>query len=1295
MRPESRRGSLPQSFFTSPVASSLTEGGAPGRKVVVFAVSVALMLSGSLGLAQLRIVGAVSGIIEDPTGAVVPNAKVVLKDVKTGLTKETTSSERGTFFFPDLASGVYEITVTAPGFQTAVVSNIVVSTSQTTDVRVRLEIGQMTETVEVVGGSSPVLETTSQLVVSTIQKETITRLPLANRSNVLALARLAPGAAPATGGSTRYNNLAGGALNVTVDGINNASNGFKSGGTVFYMTVPVRLGAVEEVTIETGGLGADSGAQSGTNIKFTTRRGGSEYHGSLFYEPQSEKFNANTWARNAQGLPRVRFRRHDYGGNFGGPLLPFGPFKKKMFVFVNFERRLQPMRVASTVTVPTPEAQRGIYTYIVSGTTDQVRTVNVLELAAAKGLPTRLDRVTQAILALHNEVPKYATPIPDNDLNRDTYAWDEENNLYQYFPTVRFDYHITPGQQFTFTWNYYHSWQPGQRRLPVPGVNRVNPFRLGYFIWSMALQSTISPRTFNEFRYGVQHSGDTNTRAEYGLYYQFEGKPLRIGTTLPFNVVVPFIDQQNVTGRHYITTIYDTLTLHRGEHTLTLGGSFRKTVWNDTAEVFPLPTYTTGTPSGDPLQAATAFTTTTIPGLNPTQLGEPLALYNLLVGRVAAANFTRVVNPKTFQYDGFINYTWTNSLMGGVYAQDRWRVTRSLTLNYGLRWEIQGPMKDGQGITAVPDMASVLRGDAPLLYVGRVPYKTDWRNLAPNFGFAWNPSRTSGLWGKFLGDAKTVIRASYGIIYYDEGTQFFAANLGPNVGKFVNAIPLIPGQPGQMNLPAFYTLSDIVANPLTVHSFAFTTTEYKKVINQADQTFARTINGFDPTLRAPYTINWNFGVQRELWKDSVLEIRYVGNTSKLSWRTSNLNEVDIFGNGFLEEFKNAQRNLAINQAAGVNSFQYRGLPGQVPLPIFDAAFGARGGVPPIAPGSGYQNPTFITQLQTGAAGALATTLATNPNYVCRMFGSAFSPCLRIDPRYNAPGPYPINFFLPNPYVAGRLGYVDDTGWHSYNGLQVQLRQRLRRGLTWTTNYTWSKSLTNLAVDNQNQSLDFLTVRNVRLNKRVSPFDLRHVLQSFGTYDLPIGRGRWVSINNRILNAVIGGWTLGSIFVFQTGAPIQLTGGFQTVNNTNNPAANGVWLAPGVTRKQIERMFKAPLQRLTGRAGITDLQRLAVDRRLIGPDGRANPQYLIPNSTPGEFGQLIFLRDRNTFQWDVSLTKEFQLAERTRLELFASFNNVLNHPRWGFPNANVFSTTFGVVGAPTGNRTINLRATLSF
>src|SRR4029453_8424724 len=165
------------------------------------------------------------------------------------------------------------------------------------------------------------------------------------------------------------------------------------------------------------------------------------------------------------------------------------------------------------------------------------------------------------------------------------------------------------------------------------------------------------------------------------------------------------------------------------------------------------------------------------------------------------------------------------------------------------------------------------------------------------------------------GGSKTVIRSSYSLIVYDEGTQFYAQNLGTNAGKTIGATTLIPGQPGQTALPAFYTLSDLVANPLSASSFAFTTTDYQRVINQADQTFARTINGFDPTLRAPYTVNYTLGVQREIGDHTVIEARYVGNQSKLAWRTSNLNEVNIFENGFLQEFKNAQKNLTINQAA--------------------------------------------------------------------------------------------------------------------------------------------------------------------------------------------------------------------------------------------------------------------------------------------------------------------------------------------------------------------------------------------
>src|SRR5204862_3954583 len=129
----------------------------------------------------------------------------------------------------------------------------------------------------------------------------------------------------------------------------------------------------------------------------------------------------------------------------------------------------------------------------------------------------------------------------------------------------------------------------------------------------------------------------------------------------------------------------------------------------------------------------------------------------------------------------------------------------------------------------------------------------------------------------------------------------------------------------------FYTLSNIVANPLHASSFAYASgTDYKSVINQADQTFTRTISGFDPTLRAPYTVNWNVGFQREVWDNGVLEARYVGTQTHLAWRTSNLNEINIFENGFLNEFKLAQNNLAICQN---NASACRAAQGAAGIPV--------------------------------------------------------------------------------------------------------------------------------------------------------------------------------------------------------------------------------------------------------------------------------------------------------------------------------------------------------------------------
>ena len=186
------------------------------------------------------------------------------------------------------------------------------------------------------------------------------------------------------------------------------------------------------------------------------------------------------------------------------------------------------------------------------------------------------------------------------------------------------------------------------------------PYRLGYFVWAASVQSTFASNLFNEFRYGVQHSGDTNASAtaNYGTYNTYNNVPLRIGGSLPWGTMAPYIDQANVTGRHFITTMTDALTWIKGQHTVRAGFSFRQTVWKDVNEVFPTATYSTGTPSGDPIPGS-MFTIANFPGILASSLpGGPASLWNQLVGRVSSTAYRTVVNPDTKQFGNFVQYNW-------------------------------------------------------------------------------------------------------------------------------------------------------------------------------------------------------------------------------------------------------------------------------------------------------------------------------------------------------------------------------------------------------------------------------------------------------------------------------------------------------------------------------------------------------------------------------------------------------------------------------------------------------------
>ncbi len=1256
--------------------------------------------------AQVRIAGAITGTVIDSSGLVVPGASAQLKDERTGIGKQTVTNQSGSLTFPDLNFGSYEVTVILQGFRTAVVRNVIVESSRTTDLRIALEIGPVGESVTVVG-AAPVLEATTNTISTTLNNEALRELPLPGRST-FGLARLSPGVVQPVGGGTHFNGMPGGTINPTIDGINNSSNGFKSGGTSFFGTVPPRLGAIEEVTVETGGLGADSGAQSGVNLKFITKRGTNQYHGSMFEQYRNEKFNASTYSNASRAIEKPKVRRHDYGGNFGGPLLPAGKLREKLFVFLNFEQEYIPGTAVQTNTVLTPEAEQGIFRYVTAA--GEQRTANLLQVAAQNGFQSTPDPTIGGLLAKQRQAQQNGSLRTTNSLRTQDLAWVEPSKQINNYPTGRVDLQIAPSVSWMASWNLYSQDNQGRRQWPLPDLPVQYMFHASWWITSTGLNWAVSPKTHNEFRYGIQHSGDTTPNRGVEFYAPnglVNGRPARftlgpvVGPAAPNNLQNMVQDAAPITGRHYITTIYDTLTLLRGNHSWRLGGSFRQTEWRDTsldapgsAGILGFPRYTTGCATGDP--ALSIFNATTMPGFQSADQAAACDLYALLTGRLTRVQTGRGADVAAGQFSDFIyRENWTSSLMGGFYAQDSWRTSPNFTVNYGFRWELAGAPHSHTGVSTFPDYANLLGPSTglfqpgvlngvqnPVLERAKVAAKADLVNPAPRAGFAWTPQFESGILAKLFGKGpESVIRGGYDLTYYDEGTNMFASTSGNNPGQG-QSLDLRPGFPGfapggltlQSSLPPFVVFPPTYSDTYPESLFTFGSTNFRTMKDD---------------LRTPFVQSWNIGVQRELAKNTVAEIRYLGNRGSHVWRTFSLNEVNIFENGFLREFKSAQQNLAINQAAGMTSFANRGLPGQVPLPIFETAFGARGSQPALPAGSAFTNGGFVTALQQGTAGTLATNLATNSTYICRMLGNTFGPCATLG--YDAPGGYPINFFQANPYaIGGALELVDDGSYTKYHGLQLQLRRRYTQGLSVNLNYTLSKTWADIWADNATQTVNYRTVRDKTFDAQVSPFDVRHVLQAYGTYDLPVGKGRRVDIDNRVLDAVVGGWTLGGIMTFQTGTPFRLTSGRSTVNGEDA----GVILRNGLTVEDLQEAVH-----ISPGPGFN---RYWIDPKFIGPDGRANQAYLDVPTTPGEFGQIVYLRGKNSWNLDVSLNKQVRIASGVTFTMHVTATNVLNHPIWSTPGflgqTSIQSITFGQSTQPANNanpRNLYLRGTVGF
>jgi len=1074
-----------------------------------------------------------SGVVVDPSGGVIPGADVVVKQNGTPLTARAVTDSQGRFAVPPLPPGTYTVTVSLMGFKTAVYPDVPIVTATPASIKVTLAVGDLSETV-VVTGASEIVQTQSASVTTTLTTQQINTIPLATR-NTLDFVAMLPGVN--TTSTLRTSTIMGlrqNAINITIDGINVQDN-FQKNADGFFAWIFPRMDAVEEVTVSTANPGAESSGQGAVQIRFSTRSGSNKFSGSAYEYMRRPQWNTAYWFNKQAKLGADQVRVDTWGGRLGGPI-----FKDKLFFFVNVERFKLPNESLKQRTVLTPDAINGIYTY-----NSGPAAVNLFALAASFGQmstpdPTLL-KVLNSIQATTTQGTMTSTGTPITRF----FSWKAQAAETDPFNTGRIDWNISKNHRLGTTVyiqainripDHLNSVQPAFPDFPTGGntiQNRNNR--------SVNLRSTLTPTMVNELRVGRTGgtvSFYTNVQASD---FDFLG-----GYAVGFPIVTTPYIVSGPSSRHApATTAENTLNWLKGKHSFTFGGTYTH-LYGEFVSFRRVPTISLGLTSGDPALGtmfSAASRTANFPGISDSDFSSAQSLYALLTGRVSGISGDAYKGPDgKYHYLGDTNQQSTMDEFG-FFAQDAWRLRPGLTVNFGLRYELQLPFKPTNllyarvnnynevwGISGVdtsgnPNLfkPNVMTGKATTyvqLNQGDKIVNTDYGAVAPSMGFAWRPS-VKNAFLKTLAGSDPVIRAGYSLSFIREGFNQLTNLIGANPGSSVNA-----GRNSTLGnlVGSTAELPVLFRNPSLLGPAPFVdapTYPYTGI-------FTDSANVWAPDTKTPKAHSFNIGFQRQFGRNTAVEIRYVGTRQRGTWWQGgrNMNENNIIENGFINEFKLAQANLQANIAAGRGSnFKYWGPgTGTSPLPTYLAFFT---GLPSSAAtdpasyltsgglsGNNFATSAYVTQLAiynpsaTGAASSL--------------FGNATQRTLALQ------AGLPANIFVVNPGLgsggAWITGRPEDSLNNNYDALQFELRRRMSGGFLVQGSYQWVM---------RSSGSNYTTLRKAA--EMASAGIAYHAVKLNWAYELPFGQGgKFGGGAGRALNILIGGWTFDGSARLQSG-----------------------------------------------------------------------------------------------------------------------------------------------------------------
>jgi hypothetical protein len=1107
-----------------------------------------------------------SGTVVDPQGAPIPGASVQVKDENSGNTFESVTNGQGNFTIPALPAGTYTVTVSLSGFKKAVLRGNKLLSATPLDVRVKLDVGGLEETILVEGGVA-LVQTQSAAITQTVEVNQIATLPVPSRS-ALDFLTLSAGVQTPGGTANSRNSMISGldqsAINITIDGMSIQDNFLKTTDGFFARVAP-RLDMVEEVTLTTAAGNADNSGMGAAQISFTSRRGNNKFQGSVYEYYRRDKLNANTWFNNRDlpkdpvtgKSPKARLKQDTPGFRLSGPIRIPGLFdgRDKAHFFINYEVATSPSQVSRNRNILSPLAQAGIFRY-------GNQQINLLQLAAANGQLSTVDPVVAKLLAdIRSSTSTTGGIAAATDPNLEIFTFQTDTDSTTKYPSLRLDFQLTPKHLLTLSGNMTlllsdpdttNGREPIFPGFPVTGVQDSERF-----IYSGTLRSTLRPNLINELRVFGASGGATlfSTEINAGMWSgslaNQGGYHLNInGACCSGASLANPASGTGLSSREASTKVaYNHMTWITGSHNVSFGIDFTETnVWLQNSTT--VPTINFGIVAGDP--AASLFTTANFPGASTANLTAARGLYSILTGRVSSVTGNARLDPGSDTYK-YLGTSRAEARMRefDFFVHDTWKAKSNLTLNYGLRYALQLPftplnnsyatatLADVYGVSGVSNLFKPgIAGSAPRFVQfkkGEKANKTDWNNFAPSFGFAWRPTIGSGFLAAILSE-EPVFRGGFSMSYNRNGMSDFTGAFGANPGILIDAsrneslgnlgaVPVLFREPSRLGAPSFanapaYPLADVVTGDISI---------------------------FDPNLKVPYSQTWSFGVQRKFGDKMALDTRYVGSRGRGLWSNVNYNESNIIENGFLNEFRLAQQNLQANIRNGRgNSFAYFGPgTGTFPLPIYlaylngvNAAFS---GDPSRYTGTPWSDTNFTNPL------AIYRPLPFSPAGVGTATGLDGSAARRANAR--AAG-LPANFFRANPDLLGGAFIRQNDDFTSYHALELSLQRRYSGGFWASANYALSRS---------NLSSRY-TLREGPVNTLNTGVEggVTHTSKLFGGIDLPFGKGRkFAGSASRFVDALIGGWQLNFTAILQSGRLID----FQDVRLV------------GMTKKDLAKAYK--------------------------------------------------------------------------------------------------------------------------